>query len=206
MTRQRLNRVQSREQTRDRLLDAAHGVFTKKGFAVTSVEDIATAAGYTRGAFYSNFGGKSELFFELLTRESVQIDLEFRRIFESTADVAELEQKLVAYYSVLYRDDMCSLLWIEAKVVAIRDAKFRAKLNLFLTERYAQIAQFVETFATLSGTELPAPSSEIAVGLMALCEGISFAHRSDPQRISHGTSESVLGLFLRAVIYAKKTS
>jgi len=201
MTRQRLNREQSREQTRDRLLEAAHAVFTKKGFAVTSVEDIATAAGYTRGAFYSNFGGKTELFFELMRRESGEIDLEFQRILETTADKAELEDKIVDYYSKLYRDDMCSLLWMEAKIVAVRDAKFRAQLNIFLMERHNQIAGFVKTFSALTNTTPAAPPDEMAIGLMALCEGVSFAHRCDPLRITQEKAEAVLAWFLRASIF-----
>jgi len=206
MTRQRLNREQSREQTRDRLLTAAHAVFTKKGFASASVEEIATAAGYTRGAFYSNFDGKTELFFELMRRECGEIDLEFQHILENTPDKVELEEKIVAYYSTLYRDDMCSLLWIEAKMVAIRDAKFRAKLSTFLTERHNQIAGFVKIFSDLTNTIPAAPPDEIAIGLLALCEGVSFAHRCDPQRICNKTAEAVLSWFLRASIFMPVTT
>jgi len=66
MKRERLTHVQRREQTRERLLEAARIMFLKKGLTATSVEDIAAAAGYTRGAFYSNFGSKPELLIELL--------------------------------------------------------------------------------------------------------------------------------------------
>ena len=198
MTRPRLNREQSREQTRERLLEAAHVVFVQKGFADASVEEIATAAGYTRGAFYSNFSDKTELFFELLRKESAEIDLEFHRILKTPVDKAELQEKVVTYYSQLYRDDMCSLLWMEGKIVAARDAEFRAKLNVFLKGRHDQIAEFVETFSALTGTVPAAPAAEIAIGLMALCEGVSFAHRCDPDRITQGSAEAVLGWFLKA--------
>ena len=52
-------------------------MFVKKGLAATSVEDIAETAGYTRGAFYSNFHGKPELLLELVRRDhdSAQVDL-----------------------------------------------------------------------------------------------------------------------------------
>ena len=68
MKRKRLTREQSKDQTRLRLLDAAQAIFMKKGFVAASVEDIAEAAGYTRGAFYSNFRSKPELFLELLRK------------------------------------------------------------------------------------------------------------------------------------------
>jgi hypothetical protein len=51
----------SRTATRARLLEGALEVFAERGFAGASVEDICDQAGFTRGAFYSNFGSKDEL-------------------------------------------------------------------------------------------------------------------------------------------------
>ncbi|WP_343583574.1 TetR/AcrR family transcriptional regulator [Herbaspirillum sp.] len=204
MTRQRLSREQSREQTRERLLEAAHAVFTQKGFPLTSVEDISSAAGYSRGAFYSNFDDKNQLFFELLRREGESIDQEFRRMLGGPVDdPAALEEAVAAHYSRLYQGDKCSLLWMEARIVALRDEKFRAELNGFLEERYRQIAGFVEMFSKLTGTETAAPPREIAIGLMALCEGVSFAHRCAPDMVDDKTAESVLSWFLKASITAR---
>ncbi|WP_425955778.1 helix-turn-helix domain-containing protein [Xylanimonas sp. McL0601] len=58
-----------RERTRERLLDAAAEVFARVGFGAASVEAIAEAAGFTRGAFYSNFESKEELFLALTDRQ-----------------------------------------------------------------------------------------------------------------------------------------
>jgi len=57
-----------REQTRARLLDAAHEVFAEVGMDAASVETICERAGFTRGAFYSNFESKEELFLALITQ------------------------------------------------------------------------------------------------------------------------------------------
>ena len=54
-----------RAETRARLLEAAFGVFAAKGFGQTRIDDVCAAAGYTRGAFYSNFTSLDELFFAL---------------------------------------------------------------------------------------------------------------------------------------------
>ena len=59
-----------RERTRERLLDAAADVFARVGFGAASVEAIAEAAGFTRGAFYSNFESKDELFLALTERQA----------------------------------------------------------------------------------------------------------------------------------------
>ena len=55
-----------RAQTRERLLAAAVAVFADRGINGASVEEICEAAGFTRGAFYSNFADKSELVLALL--------------------------------------------------------------------------------------------------------------------------------------------
>ena len=62
----------SRENTRARLLDAAADVFAEKALRRVTVDDLVGAAGFTRGAFYSNFASIEELFFEVY---AVQADL-----------------------------------------------------------------------------------------------------------------------------------
>ncbi|MET8829289.1 TetR/AcrR family transcriptional regulator [Streptomyces sp. NPDC004610] len=54
-----------RERTRTRLLDAAFTVFAAKGFGRVSIEEVCDAAGFSRGAFYSNYASLDELFFAL---------------------------------------------------------------------------------------------------------------------------------------------
>ena len=59
-----------RAETRARLLDAAFTVFATRGFGRASIEEVCEAAGYTRGAFYSNFDSLEELFFALFSQRS----------------------------------------------------------------------------------------------------------------------------------------
>jgi AcrR family transcriptional regulator len=59
-----------RARTRERLMDAAYRQFCEHGINGTSIEAIADDAGFTRGAFYSNFASKEELFFALAEREN----------------------------------------------------------------------------------------------------------------------------------------
>ncbi len=63
----------SRSATRERLLDAAGAVFAERGFAASTIEDVCERAGFTRGAFYSNFETKDELLVQLLDREEVKL-------------------------------------------------------------------------------------------------------------------------------------
>src|SRR3954454_20191518 len=61
----RLTRAERREQTRQELVTAAEDCFVTGGFHATSVEQVADRAGYTKGAVYSNFASKEDLFFAI---------------------------------------------------------------------------------------------------------------------------------------------
>ena len=70
MTTARLTRAERREQTRDDLIAAADRLFVEGGFHATSLDQIAAAAGYTKGAVYSNFASKEDLFFAVYERRA----------------------------------------------------------------------------------------------------------------------------------------
>jgi AcrR family transcriptional regulator len=63
----------SRINTRARLLTAAYDVFFEQGFQATTVEDLCARAGFTRGAFYSNFSSTDELFLALWDQQADRI-------------------------------------------------------------------------------------------------------------------------------------
>ena len=65
-SRKRLTRQESKEVTRTRLIEAAERVFVRRGFDEASVEEISESAGYSRGAFYSNFESKEQLFLAVI--------------------------------------------------------------------------------------------------------------------------------------------
>src|SRR5262245_38746350 len=62
----RLSRLERKSQTRAELLRAARVVFLRRGFHGASVDEIAEEAGYTKGAVYSNFAGKDDLYLAVL--------------------------------------------------------------------------------------------------------------------------------------------
>ena len=104
MKRERMTHAQRREQTRENLPEAARTMFVKKGLAATSVEDIAAAAGYTRGAFYSNFDGKPELLLELLRRDHDNAQANLRAIIEEGGTCAGTTACAIACDSRYFRD------------------------------------------------------------------------------------------------------
>lgn len=171
----------------------------KKGFVAASVEDIAAAAGYTRGAFYSNFGSKTALFLELLKRDHDRIMDRLRSIFNVESSRADMESQLIQYYSECYRDNKCFLLWVDAKLHASRDAKFRAQFNAFIREVLQATTAYIVAFSERAGTPLTMPAEQLALGLTALIDGMQFFYTSDPQTFG-GQAEVVLSKFFYRVV------
>ena len=200
MTRKRLTREESRDQTRQRLLDAALKLIARKGLAGTSVEDIAGAAGYTRGAFYSNFGGKNDLFIELLRRDHERATAELHELLDNDLPIEQIQARTRQMYGQLYRDNECFMNWTEARMLAARDTKFRAKLNALLAEKRTQIAGFIEYFHERAGAPPQVPPTAMAMGFMSLMEGVKLSMLSSPADMTPEAAESVLTLFLNSVM------
>jgi AcrR family transcriptional regulator len=63
-----LTRAERQQRTRDELIDAAERLFSRQGFHATSIDAVAAEAGFTKGAVYSNFASKEDLFFAVYER------------------------------------------------------------------------------------------------------------------------------------------
>src|SRR3712207_28839 len=63
-----LTRAERQQRTREELVDAAERLFSKQGFHATSIDAVAAEAGFTKGAVYSNFESKEDLFFAVYER------------------------------------------------------------------------------------------------------------------------------------------
>src|SRR6195256_6729824 len=85
----RMTREQSKANTRERLLAAARNAFASSGFHGASVEEIASKAGFSTGALYSNFDGKEDLFLVLMEREIDEHAREISEAVRARASVAE---------------------------------------------------------------------------------------------------------------------
>jgi len=143
-----------RQRTRTRLLDAAFDVFAEQGVRAASVETIAEAAGFTRGAFYSNFSSKEELFFALMEREKTL------RLEQLNAGVAQFLKPLVGEQGgELGDEDVLQTItrilelqsddrrwWLvqaEFQLMALRDHTIAADYLRYHDEFYADLTEIV---------------------------------------------------------------
>jgi AcrR family transcriptional regulator len=200
MNRKRMTREDSRELTQQRLLDAAQKVFAKKGLDGASVEDIAAAAGYTRGAFYSNFASKNDLFIEMLRRDHQRANAEFFALRDDNLSLDYIQERTRDIYSKLYRDNECFMSWTEARLLSARDPKFRAKLNALMLEKRAKIAEFIDYFNKRLGIKPAVSPAIMAMGFMSLVEGVKLFSISSPAEMTAEVAETTLAMFIESVM------
>ena len=159
-----------RENTRQRLLDAAAQVFAEVGLDAASVEAVCEAAGYTRGAFYSNFESKEQLFLELCAR------LAAHQIAAVRAKVADLEtvgfagapgDSLTLVQQVLEAsgaDRTAVLLMGETRIRALRDPIVAAAYRSQEAQLRTEVAQIITDIARAQHMSLrlaPAHASDL---------------------------------------------
>lgn len=190
-----------REATRQRLLDAAAQVFAEVGLAAASVEAVCERAGYTRGAFYSNFESKEELFLELtrqVSRERISAVRARVSALESRDDqrrrpagaVAIIEQVL----DISNDDRLGVLLMSEIRIHALRNASFADAYLAQEEEMVDSVAQIVTDIAERRGFVLRVPAIEAARLMLMAWEGTSARSVMaglDDERLGQRTSEEL---------------
>ena len=204
MNRKRLSREDSREQTTQRLLDAAQKLIARKGLDAASVENIAAAAGYSRGAFYSNFQSKDDLFIELLRRDHQKSTDQFNELRTAGLPVDEVQMRARDLYAHMFRDNESFMNWTEARMMAARDIKFRAKLDALMAEKRAQVAAFIEYFYNLVSVKPPMAPEKMAMGFMSLAEGVRLFMMSSPSEMTPPTAESLLSMFVESIMHSAR--
>lgn len=132
-------------------MDAAYELFAEEGIHATSIEAIAEAAGFTRGAFYSNFESKNELFFALANREWDQRLTLLREVIDRFSGTAtELGEQVAALlldvFNVVPEGRRWALIYREFELLALRDPEIAPQFRAHQQEFHAQLTE-VLTFA-----------------------------------------------------------
>jgi AcrR family transcriptional regulator len=177
-----MTRAERRAQTRAALLDAAARVFVERGFAGASVEAIAAEAGYTRGAFYSNFATKEELFVALLQERGFELA---RSAAREGAGMTPSE--LGAYAAAVHEhaaSEWMVRLFLEVLAHAGRDAETRQLAAGFWSGTRHIAAEQIGRLYAEAGQEPPAEPSEIATAIIALDVGLALQRFVDADAVS----------------------
>jgi len=183
----------TRDDTRDKLFEAAARVFEEQGIGGVSIEAIAAAAGFTRGAFYSNFKSKDELIIAMIedhVAQSIRRNLDLLSRHNNLADFIDtLKTVDRSRQDPLARSP---LLHMEMILFVARAEKRRPELAQRLRARRKLIADIVETTARNSGKNPSLNPVWISAIVLALEDGFRL-HRLIDRETTPADS------FLRAI-------
>jgi AcrR family transcriptional regulator len=188
----------TRDETRERIFAAAAGVFAEHGVAATTVEQIAAAAGFTRGAFYSNFDTKDELAVAMLDDHVTRSHVHNRALARDHPDAAGLVQALrddLDRQDPLHRNP---LLQVELMLYVAR----RPDLRPLMGERLASLRRLVGEVAVSAlaadGVEDADPDA-VGTILVALEDGLRLHRLVDPESTPSGAFLDALDILRRMV-------
>jgi AcrR family transcriptional regulator len=184
--------------TRGRLLDSGREVFADKGFHGASVEEIAERAGFSRGAFYSNFEDKVELFLALL-------DDRDQRQFEEVGEILRTSEAPTQFLESLrarMRDRTERRTWymlsLEFLLYAMRNPEVLPKLA---AREQVEIDAYAIAVAALHedmGMVLPAPATQLGLIVRSLERGMMAHEYIEPDAVPGEELTDALALLLRA--------
>lgn len=187
----RLNREESQARTRELLIEAARSEIVKKGFALASVRDVADAAGFSQGAFYSNFPDKEAILLELVQRHQTE---ERARIggylTGAQGNAASAMAAIEKWAATVNADPGFAVLAIELQLQALRSPTFATAYNELNRKHRRALGVLVTTLFELFGKQVPGDAAEIATGFIALGRGMAImsddgeARRSGPMVVT----------------------
>lgn len=191
-----------RADTVARLLDAALETFAEIGFAAASVEDICRRGGFTRGAFYSSFRTKDDLFGALFARETA------RNIELAEAQLTGIEQEddpvtvgVERCLSAFRADRTWVLVLTEYRLHAARSPEASAALHQHLTGLNERLTALIETVAARAGLTLTVPAAQLAGAVVAVHDGAVLSQVLHPGAGTDDLERTALLLLLRAAIH-----
>ena len=179
----RLTRAEQREKTRTCLVEAAAKVFSRRGYDKASLDEVAEEAGFTKGAVYSNFKGKEDLFL-------ATIDAHFEQRLESVKRVMkeEPDERGTAhaagmdFMNQLNADPEYFSLFFEFWAYAQRNPAVKKKFLPRVQRFRSALAQVFEA-KSKDGLELPMPSEHLAGMLIAMAAGVAMERELDPKSV-----------------------
>jgi AcrR family transcriptional regulator len=193
---ERLTRKQRQARTRSSLMEAAARICASRGLQRTSIDEIAAAAGFTKGAFYANFASKEDLFLAMLEE---RFDERLGQIEAlSQTDSAVEEQARAAgedFARQLAGEPEWQRLFFEFAAHAGRDEGFRVQLVSRYSDLRDGIAAVFARRADNLDFSLPVQAPELALMTFAMANGYALERMLEPGEASEDLFGKMLVIF-----------
>jgi AcrR family transcriptional regulator len=190
-------RRRSREETRQRLVDAALDVFSRNGYERATVDEIVRDAGFSKGAFYVHFESKDDLFWQLL-EERIEAQQEtFRQALDPSDSVIENERRVLeVLFAAQSEDRLSPALFLEFAAHGMRNDKVRERLGEMYARWHAFVVETLKQGREQGHVRSDFDVSLLASALIALFEGTMIQSRLAPKQLRLNTQIEPLSRLL----------
>jgi AcrR family transcriptional regulator len=204
----RMSRAERRERTREELLTAAEACFVSRGFHATSVDQVAERAGYTKGAVYSNFAAKEDLFFAVYERRVERALTEVVPGLRQAGAQGAFDQLATATIERRDRDDGWLAVFFEFWGHVVRHPELRARFAAIHARFLEPLAEAVQRLAEDRVRALPADvtAGQVALAWNAMEIGLGLERLTQPQAVDVVLARRMGRLLLDAVLGAAQLS
>jgi AcrR family transcriptional regulator len=198
MTFEPLTAERRRQQTREYLLRAAGQVFAERGYHAASIDEIAAAAGYTKGAVYSNFKNKEELFLALIESAYSRERESVRQAY--AASEVPADERLEDFVGLIVDGvenvpSNWGTLYLEFSLYAMRNPSARDRLNEVENADIEAVAEFIRD----GRAELDMDHVRVARIITALFRGLSLMRELAPEVVGPEFMADALTFVARAL-------
>jgi AcrR family transcriptional regulator len=204
----RLTRAERREQTRQELISAAEDCFVSRGFHASSVDQVAERAGYTKGAVYSNFASKEDLFFAVYERRVEQVLTEVVPGLRQAGAEQAFDRLATGMIERRDRDDGWLAVFFEFWAHVLRHPELRERFAAIHARFLEPLAEGVRALAEDRGLALPGDveASQVVLAWNAMEIGLGLERLTQPQAVDVGMARRMGWLLLDAVLGATQPS
>jgi AcrR family transcriptional regulator len=190
-------RVERQAQTRDGLIAAADRLFSARGFGRTSLDAVADDAGFTKGAVYSNFASKEDLFFAVYERRVERFLADAQRALEEHGDPAAGVLHIVAQAGARReRDDGWLAAFLEFWTHVLRHPRHRERFAAIHARAAEPFAAALERFAADRGVALPLDARRLSIALFAMGTGLGLERLTQPDVVDAELGERMARLWM----------
>lgn len=190
-----------RAMTRQHLLDAAAIVFARNGFHGSTLDEVAATAGFSKGAVYSNFKSKDDLFVALLDD---RIERQFAVVSEildtGSHDAAEQFPRMREIFrsDMFWSDDFLTL-WLEFVLYARRNPQAQRKLAASAERSHARVQELIEHEYAAVGATPSYPTRDLAEISLALINGLGIDRLVNPDAVTDEMLDTTLAFLYDAM-------
>ena len=180
----RITRQESQDITRQCLRAAARSEFAQYGIAGASIDRITEAAGYSRGAFYSNYSSKNDLALELMRENNSLAITQWRTLIDESLDPVTLLQRLEQQFDLDASQRQWWLLAVELRLEAERSPEFGERFEAVNGETMQQLLEMIGSLCRATGCEASADPDYITFVVHTFTHGLQFERKTTQDRFS----------------------